>query len=147
MNRYARRKMISEMQANCKKVASVMAADSYDYARLGVPIRITNKLAIDTLTQAYEEFIQNGCKLITQRITFEQSKAFPRNSSVTQNACSVVAVSHDLNTHFVYGLQYCDAPFLSEDERFEIARRAAIDEVRRHSEYAGFPISKVIGDH
>jgi hypothetical protein len=139
--------MISEMQANCKKVASVMAADSYDYARFGVPIRITNKLAIDTLAQAYEKFIKNGCKLITHRVTLKQSKAFPRNASITQTACSVVAVSYDLNTHFVYGLQYCDSPFLSEDERFEIARRAAIDEVRRHSEYAGFPISTTIGCH
>ena len=137
-----RRKVISQMKAHCESVAAVMAADTYDFSQSGVPMRITNKIAIDTLSHAYEKFINNNCKLITQRITLEQSKAFPRNSEITVQACSVLAVTNDIDTHVVYGLQYCDAPFLTKEQRYEIATRAAIEEVCWHAGYAGFPIYK-----
>jgi hypothetical protein len=147
MNRNAKRKMISEMQTHCCKIAAMMAANSYDYARSGVPTLITNKIALATLAQAYKKFIKNDCRLITQRITFEQSRAFPRNSVIKVPACSVLAVHQDIKTHFVYGLQYCDAEYLSEAERYEIAKTAAIEEVRSHASYAGFPINNAIGFH
>ena len=147
MNRQAKRKMISEMQTHCCKIAAIMATKSYDYARSGVPIPITNKIALDTLAQAYNKFIRNDCRLITQRITFEQSRAFPRNSAIKAPACSVLAVHQDIETHFVYGLQYCDAPLLTEDQRYEIAKLAAIKEVRRHAKYAGFPMNNAVGFH
>jgi hypothetical protein len=57
--------LISQMKAHCERVAAVMAADTYDFSQSGVPMRITNKIAIDTLSHAYEKLINNNCKLIT----------------------------------------------------------------------------------
>ena len=54
----------------------------------------------------------------------------------------MLAVTNDIDTHVVYGLQYCNAPFLTKEERYEIATRAAIEEVCWHAGYAGFPIYK-----
>jgi len=143
MNRQKKRKMLVELRNNSQKVAAVMAANSYDYTPDGVPILISNPIAIKVLERGYKKFFKNNCRLFTERISFKESQAFPRNKGVTKQACSVLAIGEDIEGHLVYGLKYCDATTLNIYERYEIARRAAIEETKTQCKYAGFPMDKL----
>ena len=78
---------------------------------------------------------------------FDESKAFPRNSAMAAGACSVLAVSQDPKGHLAYGLSYCDKKFLSEDQRYQAAKIAAIREVNELVWYSGLPINETFGTH
>lgn len=143
MNRQKKRKMLVELRNNSQKVAAVMAANSYDYTSDGVPILISNPIAIKALERGYIKFFKNNCRLSTEQISFKESQAFPRNKGVTEQACSVLAIGEDIEGHLVYGLKYCDATTLHISERYEIARRAAIEETKTQCKYGGFPMDKL----
>jgi hypothetical protein len=99
--------------------------------------------AIKALERGYIKFFKNNCRLSTERISFKESQAFPRNIGVTKQACSVLAIGEDIEGHLVYGLKYCDATTLKISERYEIARRAAIEETKTQCNYAGFAMDKL----
>ena len=78
---------------------------------------------------------------------FDESEAFPRNSTMAAEACFASVVSQDQKDRLAYVLSYCDKKFLSEDQRYQAAKIAAIREVSELVRYSGFSVNETLETH